>query len=121
MKKVLIIFGGNSFEHYISCLSAKTILNNIDRKKYNVTAVGITKNNEWYIFKDNYNILEKDWTKGKITKIDNIINYLKTFDKVFPIIHGNPVENGNIQGMLNLFNIPYIGTDVLGSITSYDK
>ena len=48
MKKILILFGGNSYEHYISCLSAKTILENIDRKKYDVTAVGITKDNNWY-------------------------------------------------------------------------
>lgn len=59
--------------------------------------------------------------KGNITKIDDVIKYLKSFDKVFPIIHGNPEENGNLQGMLNLFNIPYVGTDLLGSIISYDK
>ena len=121
MKKLLILFGGNSFEHYISCLSAKTIIENIDRKKYNVTTVGITKDNNWYIFNDNPNILKEDWTKGNITKIDNIIEFLKQFDKIFPIMHGNPEENGNLQGMLNLFDIKYVGTDLLGSIIGYDK
>ena len=121
MKKILVLFGGNSYEHYISCLSGKTILNNIDRKKYDVTAVGINKDNNWYIFNDNLDILTKEWTKGNITKIDNIISFIKQFDKVFPIIHGNPEENGNLQGMLNLFNIKYVGTDLLGSIISYDK
>ena len=121
MKKILILFGGNSFEHYISCLSARTILTNIDRHKYDVTSVGITKDNTWYIFNDNIDLLKEDFTKGKITKIDNIIEFLKQFDKVFPIMHGNPEENGNIQGMLNMFNIPYVGTDLLGSIISYDK
>lgn len=121
MKKVLVIFGGNSYEHEISCLSAKTILENIDRKKYDVTTIGIDKENNWYIFNDNLDILTKDWTKGNITKIDNIIAYLKQFDKVFPIMHGAPVENGTLQGMLDLFNIPYVGTELLGSIIGYDK
>lgn len=121
MKKILILFGGNSFEHYISCLSARTILANIDKKKFDVTAVGITRSNEWYIFNDDIDLLKEDFTKGNITKVDNIIDYLKTFDKVFPIMHGNPEENGNLQGMLNMFNIPYVGTDLLGSIIGYDK
>lgn len=121
MKKILVLFGGNSYEHYISCLSAKTILENIDKKKYNVTSVGITKDNNWYLFNDDLAILTKDWTKGKLTKITNIIEFLKQFDKVFPIIHGNPLENGNLQGMLNMFDIKYVGPDLLGSIISYDK
>ncbi len=121
MKKILVIFGGNSFEHYISCLSAKTILDNIDRNKYDITTIGITKDNHWYLFNDDPSILSKDWTKGNIKEVDNIINFIKSFDKVFPIIHGNPEENGNLQGMLNMFNIPYVGTDLLGSIIGYDK
>lgn len=121
MKKILILFGGNSYEHYISCLSAKTILENIDRKKYKITSVGISKDNTWYIYNDSLELLTKDWTKGKLTKIDNIIEYLKLFDKILPIMHGNPVENGNLQGMLNMFNIQYVGTDLLGSIIGYDK
>ena len=121
MKKILVLFGGNSYEHYISCLSAKTILENIDRKKYHVTAAGITKDNKWYIYNDKLDILTKDWTKGKITKINNIIDYLSQFDKIFPIIHGNPCENGNLEGMLNIFNLKYVGPDLLGSIISYDK
>lgn len=121
MKKILVLFGGNSYEHYISCLSAKTILENIDKKKYEVTATYISKDNNWYIFDDKLELLTKDIMKGNIKKINNIIEYLKTFDKIFPIMHGNPIENGNLQGMLNMFNIPYVGTDLLGSIIGYDK
>ena len=102
MKKILVLFGGNSYEYYISCLSAKTILENIDKRKYDVTAAGITKDNNWYIFNDNLDILTNDFTKGKITRIDNIIEFLKQFDKVFPIMHGNPLENGNLQGLFNV-------------------
>ena len=121
MKKILILFGGNSFEHNISCKSAKTILENIDRKKFEVTSVGIYENN-WYIFDDSLTYLtNNNWIQSNIKKIDNIIEFIKQFDKVFPIIHGNDGETGEISGLLNLFNIPYVGSDILGHAISYDK
>lgn len=121
MKKILILFGGNSFEHEISCKSAKTILENIDKSKFDITSVGIYKNN-WYIFNDDLNLLSNNtWLKGNIKKIDNIIEFIKQFDKVFPIIHGNDGETGALSGLFNLFNIPYVGSDILGHSTSYDK
>lgn len=121
MKKILILFGGNSHEHAISCKSAKTILTHIDKSLYNITAVGIDHQNNWYLYLDDINLIDESWQNRNIEKITNIIEFLKQFDKVFPIIHGNPEENGNIQGMFNLFNIEYVGTDLLGSIISYDK
>lgn len=121
MKKILILFGGNSSEHAVSCKSAKTILTNIDKSIYNVTVVGIDMFNDWYIYLDNPNKLDESWKNLEILKIDNIITFLKQFDKVFPIIHGSPLENGQLQGMFNLFDIKYVGTDLLGSIISYDK
>lgn len=121
MKKILILFGGNSHEHAISCKSAKTILTHIDKSLYNITAVGIDHQNNWYLYLDDINLIDESWQNRNIEKITNIIEFLKQFDKVFPVIHGNPEENGNIQGMFNLFNIEYVGTDLLGSIISYDK
>lgn len=121
MKKILILFGGNSHEHVISCKSAKTILTHIDKSLYNITAVGINHQNNWYLYLDDINLIDESWQNRNIEKITNIIEFLKQFDKVFPVIHGNPEENGNIQGMFNLFNIEYVGTDLLGSIISYDK
>ena len=59
MKKILVLFGGNSFEHDISCLSAKTIMTNIDKKKYQVTPVYISKDNTWYQCNDNLEQKEK--------------------------------------------------------------
>lgn len=121
MKKILILFGGNSHEHNISCKSAKTIIDNIDKSKFDITSVGIYKN-DWYIFNDNLNLLTNNtWLKGNITKINNIIEYLKQFDKVFPIIHGNDGETGALSGLFNLFNIPYVGSNILGHATGYDK
>lgn len=122
MKKILVLFGGNSFEHAISCKSAKTILENIDRKKFETTAVGIDKSNNWYIFNDNLELLTNNkWLEGNIKKIENINKFIKNFDKVFPIIHGNDGETGAISGMLKLFNIPYVSSDILGHAISYDK
>lgn len=121
MKKILILFGGDSYEHNISCKSAKTILDNIDRTKFNITSVGIYQNN-WYIFNDNLELLTHNkWLEGNIQKIDNIIEFLKTFDKVFPIIHGNNGETGDLSGLFNLFNIPYVSSNILGHAISYDK
>lgn len=121
MKKILILFGGNSHEHNISCKSAKTIIENIDKSKFNITSVGIDKF-DWYIFNDNLNLLTTNtWLTGNITKIDNIVEFLKQFDKVFPIIHGNDGETGALSGLFNLFNIPYVGSNILGHSTGYDK
>lgn len=120
MKKVLVLFGGDSNEHLVSCKSAKSILENIDTTKFEVTSVGIKK--DWYIFNDNYSFLENgNWLDSNITKIDNIIEFIKKFDVVFPIIHGNTCEDGKIQGMLDLFNIKYVGCDSCSNILSYDK
>ena len=120
MKKVLILFGGDSAEHEVSCKSAKSILENIDRTKFIVTSVGIKK--DWFIFDDDYSYLENgNWLNSNVKKIENIIEYLKTFDVVFPIIHGNTCEDGKIQGMFELFNIKYVGCDSSSSLLSYDK
>lgn len=122
MKKILILFGGNSYEHLVSCKSVKTIMENIDMKKYDVTLVGITKSNTWYIYNDLLKYLDNElWYTKNVIKIDNIISFLKTFDKVFPIIHGNPLENGNLQGLLNMFNIKYVGSNLEESSICYDK
>lgn len=122
MKKILILFGGNSTEHYISCKSAKYILENIDKKNFDVTSAGINLNNDWYIYNDNIEYLENgDWIDKNIIKIDNIIEFLKSFDVVFPIIHGTNGEDGRLQGMLDLFNIKYVGCQTTSSAIGMDK
>lgn len=120
MKKVLILFGGNSFEHKVSCMSAKSILNNIDNTKYDVTPVAIDKNNKWYIYKGDIANIEK-WHNEYIIEIENIVEFIKQFDIVFPVLHGANGEDGRLQGMLDLFNIKYVGCKTLPSAVCMDK
>ena len=120
MKKVLILFGGNSFEHKVSCMSAKSILNNIDNTKYDVTPVAIDKNNKWYIYKGDIANIEK-WHSEYIIEIENIVEFIKQFDIVFPVLHGANGEDGRLQGMLDLFNIKYVGCKTLPSAVCMDK
>lgn len=119
-KKVIILFGGASSEHLVSCKSAKSILENIDKEKYNVIPVVISKDNEWYLYEDDYSLTE-NWENQKITKIENIISLITNVDVVFPIIHGNTGEDGKLQGLFEIFNINYVGSDVTTNAICIDK
>ncbi len=122
IKKVLILFGGNSPEHYISCLSCKSIIEHIDKKKFYFEVAGIDFDDTWYKFKDDISYLEnRNWKDANILKIDNVINYLKGFDVVFPVTHGSFGEDGRLQGMLELFNIKFVGCKSKGSSICMDK
>lgn len=122
IKKVLVVFGGNSSEHYVSCKSAKSIIENIDKKLFKYEIAGIDFDDTWYKFSDDLIYLEKgNWKEANVLKIDNIISYLKEFDVIFPITHGTGGEDGKLQGMLELFNIPFVGCNTLASSIGMDK
>lgn len=106
MKKILLIYGGNSMEHEVSIKSAEAIKKHIDLSKYSLDDVLITKDNKWL-----YNNQE----------IENIIKFIQNYDVIFPIIHGNTGEDGKIQGMLDLFNIKYVGSKCGASYICMDK
>ena len=93
MKKILIIYGGKSMEHDISIKSFNTVIKNIDSTRYIVDSIYISKDNIWY-----HNNKE----------IINIIEFIKLYTLVFPLMHGKYGEDGCIQGMLDMFNIKYI-------------
>lgn len=114
MKKVLLLYGGNSSEHDISIISAKSIVKNIDIDKFDLTPVYIDKNNKWFL--SNKNNLSK-----KEKEINNVIQFIQEFDVVFPIIHGTNGEDGKLQGFLDLFNIKYVGSSCLASACGMDK
>lgn len=106
MKKILLICGGRSSEHDVSLTSCKSILENIDKTEYEPYCVVITHSGSWI-------------TNGK--EVTNIIKYLQSFDVIFPILHGKNGEDGTIQGMLDLFNIPYVGSKCGTSYICMDK
>lgn len=118
--KLGIIFGGMSTENEVSVVSASSIIKNIDREKYEVYPIYIDKQGNWYKYDENEKIEfgEEVLTKGKI---DNIIDYLKKLDVLFPVLHGLYGEDGTIQGLFELLKIPYVGCKVLASSVGMDK
>ena len=110
MIKLGVIYGGKSTENEVSIKSAKSVIENLDKNKYDIYPTYIDKNGEWYEDKE-----------SKKIKIENIIEYLKRFDVVFPVLHGLYGEDGTIQGMFELFDIKYVGCKVLASSVGMDK
>lgn len=106
--KLGIIFGGMSTENEVSVKSAMSIINNIDIEKYELFEIYITKNGEWI-----------DYRKNK--RIENVMEYLKFLDVVFPVLHGLYGEDGTIQGLFELLRLPYVGCKVLASSIGMDK
>lgn len=120
MKKVLVLCGGNSSEHKVSLISAKSILNNIDNNLFEVSTVIIDYDNNWYEYGGKVDYLS-EWKQQEYEYIENIVDYLKKYDVVFPITHGTNGEDGKLQGMLDLFNIKYIGCKTSSSAICMDK
>nr|MDD5837109.1 D-alanine--D-alanine ligase [Eubacteriales bacterium] len=136
MKKITlaILFGGASSEHEISCISAKGILSNINKEKYDIKMLGITKEGEWFLFDDDVEMLPNDrWLTSKSlkkayispdTKIHGIVTEdgeAIRLDVVFPVLHGKNGEDGTVQGLLQLAQIPFVGCDATSSGSCMDK
>lgn len=120
-QKLLVLCGGQSSEHLISRMSCTSVLNNLDRDKYDITLVGIDTDGKWY----NLDIEKKDlaldnWLNNS-NEINNVFKLLKEHDVAFPVLHGLYGEDGTIQGLFELAKIPYVGTRVLSSSVSMDK
>lgn len=121
MIKLGVIFGGMSTEHDVSIVSGTSVISNLDKNKYETFPIYIDKSGDWYVYNDtNVKYLVGDEVSN-ITKIENIIRYLKNLDVVFPVLHGLYGEDGTIQGLLELLKIPYIGCNVLSSSLAMDK
>lgn len=135
-----LIFGGKSGEHEVSLLSANSIYKALDRKKYNVFLIAISKQGDFLLMNKNNFLLNKDNPKlikinedksKKITFIYNknqplifdlekkaIIDHINVF---FPIIHGTYGEDGSLQGFFEILNVAYVGSEVLGSAIGMAK
>lgn len=120
-KRLGVIFGGTSTEHEVSIVSGTSVIKNLNKEKYEIYPIYIDKSGEWFEFEpDNKTYKVGDEIVGT-KKIENIWNYLKTMDILFPVLHGLQGEDGTIQGMFELLKIPYVGTRVLGSSVCMDK
>lgn len=129
--KIGVIFGGRSGEHEVSLVSAVSVIKALNKKKYQVIPIGIAKNGQWLAMGDPLRALKEK--NLKLTKLATpIINpkkgtFLRVGDKeikvdiVFPVLHGTYGEDGTIQGLFEMANIPYVGSGVLGSALGMDK
>ncbi|MBL8046273.1 MAG: D-alanine--D-alanine ligase [Anaerolineales bacterium] len=135
-----LIFGGRSAEHEVSLMSANSVLKAIDRTKYDVTLIGITKQGKWIAGADPLAALSADDTAGapeavllgepghrELVAVEPQAGKRAAFsavaelDVVFPLLHGPYGEDGTVQGLLELADLPYVGCGVLGSALAMDK
>lgn len=123
--KLGVIFGGISSEHDVSKVSGSSVITNLDKEKYDILPIYINKDGNWYTYdKDikDIQILNIDSDiEADITPISNIEKTLKSLDVVFPVLHGLGGEDGSIQGMFELFKVPYVGCGILASSVGMDK
>lgn len=139
--KVGVFFGGKSVEHEVSIITAIQAIENMDKDKYDIVPIYITKDNKMYCgdligdisnYKDIDNLLknsiqiilaQKD-NKVVLLRCDKKIYQNDVYDYIdiaFPIVHGTNVEDGTLQGFLKMFNLPYVGCDVISSSVGMDK
>ncbi|ASK64286.1 D-alanine--D-alanine ligase A [Virgibacillus phasianinus] len=137
--KVGIIFGGKSAEHEVSLQSAKNIVDAIDKTKYEVVLIGIDKQGKWHINdqtsylinEENPKLIQLNKSNENVAIIPGETDHqlihasketsMDQLDVIFPIVHGTLGEDGSIQGMLRIANLPFVGTSVLGSAVCMDK
>lgn len=137
--QVGVIFGGRSGEHEISLLSARSVLAALDHEKYKVIEIGITHDGAWLVGENVLVAMEKmkykplrpatilpDPTRQGLYLLEGrqeggLLELLSRLDVVFPVLHGTFGEDGTIQGLLEMANLAYVGSGVLGSSVGMDK
>ncbi len=131
---IVVLFGGQSSEHVVSCMSAVNIIEQIDTEKYEILLIGITEEGRWLFVPSIEDIRSGNWRKAEAeavllpdaTKKCVVITRGSqreeiSVDVVFPVLHGLYGEDGTIQGLLELAKIPYVGCGVLASSVAMDK
>lgn len=144
--RVAVLYGGRSGEHEVSLVSATNVIQNLDRSRFDVIPIGIDKQGAWFVGDD---IFQKELTSSNRLKLqrdadrmlfnpdfigknlpeplpfNHIISQAKDskriFDVIFPVIHGTLCEDGTVQGLLELADVPYVGCGVLASAIGMDK
>jgi D-alanine-D-alanine ligase len=134
--RVALLFGGRSAEHEISLISARNIVEAMDKRKYQIIAIGIDKAGRWFIdeggrlLKGTHRLVRRRG-KGSAALIPgakkspliqvSAKNVFREIDVVFPVLHGPFGEDGTVQGLLKLADLPFVGAGVLGSAIGMDK
>jgi len=133
-KKVAVLFGGQSSEHIVSCMSAANVAEQIDTLRYEIILIGITEDGHWLRADSIEDIRNETWRNSNmeaiispdatrrclILTVDGVSREEK-IDVVFPVLHGLYGEDGTVQGLLELAKIPYVGCGVLSSAVAMDK
>ena len=133
-KKIAVLFGGQSSEHIVSCMSAANVIEQIDTACYDLLLIGITEDGHWLkadcledvrsgSWKDSRTeaVISPDATKKCVILNDGLKITTEKIDAAFPVLHGPYGEDGTIQGLFELAQIPYVGCGVLSSAVSMDK
>ncbi|HHX77792.1 MAG TPA: D-alanine--D-alanine ligase [Firmicutes bacterium] len=133
-KTIAVLFGGKSGEHEVSLLSAASVVDAMDRNKYDIVLVGIDKEGNWWTGDNLLEAFRAGKKEGARTAVlpgssegglllfnDGNIEGTIKLDAVFPVLHGPYGEDGTVQGLLELAGIPYVGAGVLGSAVGMDK
>jgi D-alanine-D-alanine ligase len=134
-----VLFGGKSAEHEVSLQSAKNVIEAVDREKYDVVLIGIDKEGRWHLAEASEFLKNSDNPELiKLVQSDDYLAIIPGDDKqhlvrlntkepvgpvdvIFPILHGPFGEDGTIQGLLKVANVPFVGASVLGSAIGMDK
>ena len=118
IKKLGVVFGGMSTENKVSCVSGASVIKNLNRSKYEIFPIFIDENGNW--FKVSV-LVDGELKIDSKERIENVVEYIKQMDVIFPVLHGLYGEDGTIQGLFELLNIPYVGCGVLASSVGMDK
>ena len=122
--KLGVIFGGMSTEHEVSIVSGTSIIKTLNKEKYEIIPIYLSKAGEWFYYDKKVEDIEVLQVGDKIEEvkpIENPINLLKSLDVAFPVLHGLYGEDGTIQGLLELLKVKYVGCRVLSSSVCMDK
>ena len=128
--RVGVVFGGKSAEHQVSLLSAKNVIESMDKTKYEVIPIAINKTGEWFLHHhfehclldaDNPSAISLHPENGNPLVSLSEHSSHQPFDVIFPVLHGTDGEDGTLQGLLKLTNIPFVGSGVLASAVGMDK
>ena len=119
--KLGVLFGGASSEHEVSVASACSVINHLNNDKYKIYPVYINKSGDWYHVLEDMPKKTFGWLPKRKKRIKNVFKFLSSLECVIPVFHGKNGEDGTIQGMLEMLNIPYVGCGVLTSSICIDK